>query len=80
MDMMYLSLYFLVLRAMILYHIMILVSSLIINWCVKLVFYMHEIHDTTYDTSIVANLRNAVFGMKYDIHGQSRIVLHYFSL
>jgi hypothetical protein len=51
--MMHLLLHFLVLRAMILYHIMILVSSVS---CVTSAFYMYGMHDTAYDTSIVASL------------------------
>jgi hypothetical protein len=31
--------------------------SLIINWCATLAFAIHKMHDTTYDTSIVASLR-----------------------
>jgi hypothetical protein len=32
--------------------------SLIINWCATSAFCMHEMHDTAYDTSIVASLNN----------------------
>jgi hypothetical protein len=39
---MILSMHFLVLRAMILYHIMILVLSLIINWCITSAFCIHK--------------------------------------
>jgi hypothetical protein len=64
MDMMHLSLHFLVLRVMILYHIMILVSSLssLIDTPHQL-FCMHGMHDTAYDTSIVASLRLAIADM-----------------
>jgi hypothetical protein len=31
-------------------------TSLIINWCATYNFYLHDMHDTTYDILIVASL------------------------
>jgi hypothetical protein len=36
---------------------------LIINWCTTLVFYIHKMHDTVYNTSIVASLKMTAFIM-----------------
>jgi hypothetical protein len=60
MDMMYLSLHFLVSRAMIVYHIMILVLSLLLLIDAShQLFCMHRMYDTTYDTSIVTSLMHS---------------------
>jgi hypothetical protein len=57
MDMMHLQLHFLVLRVIIQYHIMIPLSSLFSLIDVpRQLFCMHGMHDTAYDTSIVASL------------------------
>jgi hypothetical protein len=47
----YLLLDFLVLRAIVMYHIMIPLSPLFINWCATSAFCQHDMHDTIYKTS-----------------------------
>jgi hypothetical protein len=54
-DMMYLTLNFLVLCTMIQYHTL---TSHLINWCDTLDFCQHSMHDTTYDTFIMASLNS----------------------
>jgi hypothetical protein len=70
---MYLTLSFLVLCAVIQYLPMIIQPSLIFNRTVTLVFCMHVMHDTTYNTFIVGSLM--VFSLEIHLNiyvGESR--------